>query len=67
MACEEKARLVKEHSKAALAYSLAAKVLSASRVRDAEHEQRRAAAGEARAEAKEARAALERHQAQHGC
>ena len=67
MDCEEKARLVEEHHQAALAYSLAARVLNASRGRDAEHEQRRAAADAARNKSKEARAALKRHIAEHGC
>jgi hypothetical protein len=66
MECEEKARLVEEHHRAALAYSMAARVLNASRARDAEHEKWRAAADKARTKSKEAREALERHQAEHG-
>ena len=67
MECEEKARLVGEHHRAALVYAQLARALNASRVQNADHERLRATAGAARKASKEARAALERHQTEHGC
>lgn len=69
MECEEKAKLIEEHHRAALAYSLAARAVNG-KTRSAtvaEYKQRRQAADEARIRSKRAHAALERHIAEHGC
>jgi hypothetical protein len=69
MECGEKARLIEEHHRAALAYSQAVRDLNG-RIRDTPAEEYRilrAAADEARASSTEAHAALERHQSEHGC
>ena len=65
MGCEEKSRLIEEHSRVALAYARAARALRAKTgTRSAEDQQ---ALDEARIKSQEARAAVERHIAEHGC
>jgi hypothetical protein len=65
MECEEKSRLIEEHSRVALAYARAARALRAKTgTRSAEDQQ---ALDEARITSQEARAAVERHIAEHGC
>ncbi len=67
MACMVKTRLVEEYHRAALVCAQTAKALNSSRVRNPGHDQLRARAELARKASKEALAALERHQAEHGC
>jgi hypothetical protein len=65
MKCEEKSRLIEEHSRGAMAYSHAARALRGKTgTRSAEDQK---ALGEARIKSQNARAALKRHIAHHGC
>jgi hypothetical protein len=69
MECEEKARLLRAHHRAASANSHAVKDLNTKmrNISVAEYKILRAAADEARIKSTEARTALKRHQAKHGC
>jgi len=65
MGCEEKSRLIEEHSRVAMAYSRAASALRGKAgTRSAEDQQ---ALDEARIKSQKARASVERHIAEHGC
>jgi YVTN family beta-propeller protein len=65
MECEEKSRLIEEHSRVAVAYSRAARALRGrTGTRSAEDQQ---ALDEARIKSQDARAAVKRHIAEHGC
>jgi len=65
MECEEKAKLIEELTRAALAYSRAARALRGKTgTRSAEDQQ---ALDEARIKSQDARAAVKRHIAEHGC
>ena len=69
MECGEKARLVEEHHKAAIAYSQAARALTRNRsiCSASEHRKLQESAHDARTKSTEARVAVERHIAEHGC
>ena len=62
MGCEEKARLVEEHQRAALAYSRAAVAVNRNK-----NAQLRETVEETRLKSQAARLAVERHVAEHGC
>jgi hypothetical protein len=67
--CEEKARLVEEHHRAALAYSQALRALNQQRkVSSApEYQRLRKTVDDKVANSEKARLALQRHQTEHGC
>ena len=69
MECGEKARLVAEHHKAAIAYSRAARALAQKRsiCSASEYRKLQESAQDARAKSTEARVAAKRHIAEHGC
>jgi hypothetical protein len=69
MSCEEKARLVEDHSLKALAYARAARALSKDRgtVPASEYAQLKSLAEKAKAESKEARRLVQQHITEHGC
>jgi hypothetical protein len=69
MECGEKARLVEEHHKAAIAYSRAARALAQKRSICSASENRKLqeSAHDARTKSTEARVAVKRHIAEHGC
>jgi hypothetical protein len=69
MSCEEKARLVEDHSLKALAYARAARTLNKKRgtTPDPEYARLKLAVSESKAESKEARRLVQQHIAEHGC
>ena len=69
MSCEEKARLIEDHSLKALAYARAARALQRNRgtALPAERAQLKALTDKTRFESKEARRRVQQHIAEHGC
>ena len=69
MSCEEKARLVEDHSLKALAYARAARALNRKRETTPapEYARLKAAVQESKAESKEARRLVQQHITEHGC
>jgi|ERR1051326_3843843 hypothetical protein len=69
MSCEEKARLIEDHSLKALAYARAARALQRNRgtTLPAERAQLKALTDKTRFESKEARRLVRQHIAEHGC
>jgi hypothetical protein len=69
MYCEEQARLVGEHHKAAIVYSRVLKALNngGTKLPASGYRQLRREADDARVKCEAARLALARHKAEHGC
>jgi len=69
LCCDEKARLVEEHHRAAIAYSQALRALNQQKkiLSAPEYQRLRKTVDEKAAESEKARLALQRHQAEHGC
>jgi len=69
MSCEEKARLIEDHSLKALAYARAAMALDRNRVTRSspEYAQLKALTDKTRFESKEARRRVQQHIAEHRC
>jgi len=69
MSCEEKARLIEDHSRKALAYARATRTLNGKRGTSTatEYAQLKAVAQKTMAESKEARRLVQEHVSQHGC
>jgi hypothetical protein len=67
--CDEKARLVEEHHRAALAYSRALRALNHERKISsaADYQRLRKIVDEEAANSERVRLSLQRHQAEHGC
>ena len=69
MPCEDKARLVEEHHRLSLEYSLAALALQHARSRStvSEYQRLRRKADDAQAKSKVAGLAVKKHIGEHGC